>query len=124
MASEHRSWWPEWRCSRSARPASVPANWSASDYAWPQITLYPVPQLYGGRLLGRWRWLSSAARVPHRDERCPDELTLWAQFLQFPPITEVPEPLRGGSFIAVDVAYLGSADDVAPLLALFRACLL
>ena len=27
---------------------------------------------------------------------------------------------RGGSFIAVDVAYLGSADDVAPLLALFR----
>ncbi|HZM65740.1 MAG TPA: hypothetical protein VFC16_05510 [Nakamurella sp.] len=50
----------------------------------------------------------------------PDELTLWAQFLQFPPITEVPEPLRGGSFIAVDVAYLGSADDVAPLLALFR----
>lgn len=32
----------------------------------------------------------------------------------------MPEPLRGGSFIAVDVAYLGSADDVAPLLALFR----
>ena len=51
MASEHRSWWPEWRCSRSARPASVPANWSASDYAWPQIALYPVPQLYGGWLL-------------------------------------------------------------------------
>ena len=86
-----------------------------------QIALYPEPQLYGGRLLWpvemafpelhAFRTVTSGA---------PDELTLWAQFLQFPPITEVPEPLRGGSFIAVDVAYLGSADDVAPLLALFR----
>lgn len=41
----------------------------------------------------------------------PEELTMWAHLLQFPPIPEVPEPLRGGSFVSVDIAFLGSAED-------------
>ncbi|MGI8626464.1 MAG: hypothetical protein ACR2J5_07835 [Geodermatophilaceae bacterium] len=51
----------------------------------------------------------------------PDELTLWAHLLRFPPIPEVPELLRGGAFVSVEVAYLGSAEDCERLLTPLRA---
>jgi FAD binding domain len=83
-----------------------------------EIALFPAAQLYGGRML--WP-VEMAFPVLHafRDitENAPDELTVWAHFLQFPPIAEIPEPLRGGAFISVDVAYLGAAADGAALLA-------
>jgi hypothetical protein len=51
----------------------------------------------------------------------PDALSLWAQLLRFPPVPQVPERMRGGSFVAVDVALLGSAEDAEALLAPLRA---
>ena len=39
----------------------------------------------------------------------PRELTLWAHVMHFPPIPDVPEPLRGRSFVTVAATYLGSA---------------
>jgi hypothetical protein len=51
----------------------------------------------------------------------PDELTLWAHLVQFPPIPDVPEPIRVKSFVSVDVTYLGSADDAEQLLMPLRA---
>jgi hypothetical protein len=45
-----------------------------------------------------------------------DELTLWAHLIQFPPIPDVPELIRGKSFVSVDVACLGSADEAEELL--------
>ena len=38
----------------------------------------------------------------------PRELTLWAHVLHFPPWTEVPEPMRGRSFVNVAATYIGS----------------
>jgi hypothetical protein len=51
----------------------------------------------------------------------PDELTLWAHLLRFPPLPEIPEPLRGGAFVSVDVAFLGGADEAERLLAPLRS---
>ena len=51
----------------------------------------------------------------------PDELTLWAHLLRFPPLPELPDFLRGGSFVSVEAAHLGTAEEVAQLLAPFRA---
>jgi hypothetical protein len=36
-----------------------------------------------------------------------EEMMTWANLLQFPDLPEVPEPVRGGSFVVVMAAYLG-----------------
>jgi uncharacterized protein YbjT (DUF2867 family) len=87
-----------------------------------EFDLHPAPHVYGGRLL----WPAAMARPVLQafsavTAVAPDELTLWAQLLRFPPLPEVPEPLRGGSFTTVDLTYLGSAEDAEALLTLLRA---
>jgi hypothetical protein len=72
-----------------------------------EFQLYPIAEVYAGVLLfpiarGKevlhaWRnWL----------EDVPDEVTSVGRFLQFPPIPEIPEPLRGGSFVVVEATSL------------------
>ena len=87
-----------------------------------ELALYPAPHVYGGRLL----WPVQAAGPVLRAFRdtaaaAPEELTLWAQLLQFPSLPQVPPLLRGGAFISVDVAFLGATEDAEPYLADLRA---
>jgi UDP-N-acetylenolpyruvoylglucosamine reductase len=87
-----------------------------------EIRLHPAGHVYGGRLM----WPIEAAPQVLRAYRdatatAPDELTLWAHLLRFPPLEVIPEPLRGGSFVTVDATYLGSAEDADALLAPLRA---
>lgn len=86
-----------------------------------ELRLYPAPRLWGGRML----WPIAHAREVLRAwlQLCataPDELTAWAQLLRFPPLPEVPEPLRGGAFVSIEMTYLG-ADDPRGLLAPLQA---
>jgi berberine-like enzyme len=46
----------------------------------------------------------------------PEEVTSVGRFLQFPPIPDIPEPLRGGSFVVVEATYLGDEESAAELL--------
>jgi Berberine and berberine like len=46
----------------------------------------------------------------------PDEMTSWANVLHFPPLPEIPEPVRGRSFAVVMAAFLGSEADGRELL--------
>jgi len=52
----------------------------------------------------------------------PDEVTSIGRIMRFPPLPEVPEPLRGRAFALVEAAYLGDegtgADLIRPLRAL------
>jgi FAD/FMN-containing dehydrogenase len=87
-----------------------------------EIELYPAPHLYGGRLL----WPIEMARPVLTAFReitttAPETLTLWAHLLRFPPFPEIPEPMRGGAFVSVDVAHLGSAEEAEALLAPLRS---
>lgn len=86
-----------------------------------EVELHPVPHLYGGRMLWPLEMafpvLSAFAALTRS---APDELTLWAHLFRFPPMPEVPEPLRGRAFVSVDVTYLGSATDAEALLAPLR----
>src|ERR1700710_1794132 len=86
-----------------------------------EIQLHAVPQLFGGRIL--WP-IDMAQPVLNAYEdvtrHAPAELTVWAQLLQFPDLPQLPEMMRGGSFIAIDVAFIGSADDAERHLTPFR----
>ena len=38
----------------------------------------------------------------------PDEMTSVGRILQFPPIPEIPEPVRGQSFVVVEAIWSGA----------------
>ncbi|MFC7493387.1 MULTISPECIES: FAD-binding oxidoreductase [unclassified Nocardioides] len=50
----------------------------------------------------------------------PEEMTTWCSVIHFPPFPEVPEPVRGRSFVIVLVAHLGAEADGRALLAPLR----
>ena len=73
-----------------------------------KIRLYPVATVYGGNLFypadkakevyaHYRRWIANA----------PDELTSSVVLMNFPPFPEVPEFLRGQSFVIVRGCYSG-----------------
>lgn len=87
-----------------------------------EFRLHPAPHVYGGRLL----WPIEMARPVLRafaevTASAPDELTAWAHLLRFPPLPEIPEPLRGGAFVSVDLTFLGGAEEAERLLAPLRS---
>jgi FAD/FMN-containing dehydrogenase len=82
-----------------------------------EFELVPVPELYAGALFFPWErsdellhaWRAWTAEVP-------DELTSVARILQFPPLPQVPEPMRGRAFALVEAVYLGAAAAGAELI--------
>ena len=82
-----------------------------------ELALFEAPEMYGGQLLWPVEHAPAVLRA-FRDLSlvAPRELTLWAHVLHFPPIPDVPEPLRGRSFVNVAATYLGSAQMAEILL--------
>jgi hypothetical protein len=86
-----------------------------------ELELYPTPELYAGAMfwpveragevLRGWReWV----------ETVPDEVTSLGRILHFPPLPEIPEPMRGGSFVVVEAVFTGPESEGARLLAPLR----
>jgi FAD binding domain len=88
-----------------------------------ELELFPVRELYAGVLfwpqeraaevLQAWReWTAGL----------PDEMTSLGRLLNVPPLDEIPEPVRGRSFVVVEAAWLGDeaggSEQLAPLRAL------
>jgi FAD/FMN-containing dehydrogenase len=86
-----------------------------------ELELYPIREAYAGVLF--WP-LDRAADVLHAWAQwtggVPDELTSLGRLLQLPPLPEIPEPLRGRSFVVVEAAHLGDEAEAAALLAPLR----
>lgn len=85
------------------------------------IQLYPVETVYGGNLyypgdmarevMQRYReWIRTA----------PDALTTSVVLMNYPPFPQIPEPLRGKSFVMVRGCYAGSPDEGEALLKFWR----
>jgi hypothetical protein len=82
-----------------------------------EVELYSIPDIYAGVLFFPWErssdvlhtWLEWTAGVP-------DEVTSIGRILQFPPLEEIPEPLRGGRFAVVEAVYMGDEASGADLL--------
>ncbi len=82
-----------------------------------EVELHSIPDIYAGILFFPWErssevlhaWLEWTASVP-------DELTSVGRILQFPPLEEIPEPLRGGRFAMVEAVYMGDEASGSDLL--------
>ena len=87
-----------------------------------EFAVLPVRELYAGALffpvertadvLHAWTELLPAL---------PEELTSWATIIHFPPMPELPEAIRGRSFVIVMAAFLGTEADGRELLRPLRA---
>ncbi|MGH3037195.1 MAG: FAD-binding oxidoreductase [Gaiellaceae bacterium] len=82
-----------------------------------EFALYPVAEVYAGILFFPFE---RAAEVLNAwsvwVEDTPEEITSAGRLMQFPPIPDLPEHVRGRSFVMVEAAYLGSGADGDELL--------
>lgn len=87
-----------------------------------EVQLFELAEVYAGVLFFPWErstevlqaWLEWTRTVP-------DEVTSVGRILQFPPLPEIPEPLRGGRFVVVEAVVLGTESEGAELMAPLRA---
>jgi len=81
-----------------------------------EFALYPLMEVYAGWLmwpLERAQEVLTAWREWVRN--VPDTITSVGRMLQIPPLPQIPEPLRGRSFVVVEVAFMGGEEDGAEL---------
>ncbi|MCX6502971.1 MAG: FAD-dependent oxidoreductase [Microbacterium sp.] len=87
-----------------------------------ELQLYPIDEIVAGGLM--WP-LERAPEIAHawRDwaQTLPDGVTSLVRVLRYPPIPEIPEFLRGRSFVAVEAAIQADADAADSLLQPLRA---
>ena len=86
-----------------------------------EFNLFPLEQVYAGIL---WYPVDRATEVLKAwrawTEDLPDEMTSVGRILQFPPIPEIPEPVRGQSFVVVQAIWSGEPAEGERLLAPLR----
>jgi FAD/FMN-containing dehydrogenase len=88
-----------------------------------ELELVPLTHAYAGLL---WYPIERAGEVLHAWAQLtqadpPDELATAGRFLNLPPVPELPEPVRGKSFVAVEAVQLGDPATADELLAPLRA---
>ena len=76
-----------------------------------EFAVVPVRELYAGALFfGFERTTEVLHTWTALLDGLPDEITSWANIIHFPPLPEVPEPVRGRSFAIVNAAFLGTEE--------------
>ena len=88
-----------------------------------EFRLFPHAEAYAGAL---WYPIERASEVLHAwgeltRGSVPDELTTIGRLLNFPPIPQIPEPVRGKSFVIVEAYHTGEPAQADELLAPLRA---
>jgi FAD/FMN-containing dehydrogenase len=86
-----------------------------------ELALFDTPELYAGAMF--WP-VERAGEVLHawREwiETVPDTVTSLGRILHFPPIPDIPEPLRGNSFVLVEAVFTGPESEGVELVAPLR----
>jgi FAD/FMN-containing dehydrogenase len=87
-----------------------------------EFNLFPLEQIVAGLL---WFPVERSAEVLKAwrawTDTVPDEMTSVGRILQFPPIPDLPEEIRGKSFVVVQAFWLGDDEEGARLLEPLRA---
>lgn len=77
-----------------------------------EFELYPLAAVYGGNLFYSVERAREVLDLYARwSVDLPDEMTTAVTFLNVPPLPDIPEPLRGGSFIVVRGCYCGEEPE-------------
>src|SRR5262249_19586486 len=88
-----------------------------------ELRLIPTSESYAGILwwpIERDREILHAwAELTRHEMR--DELPTVGRYLRLPPLPDIPEPMRGQSFVVVEAIHLGDPEDADELLAPLRA---
>ena len=87
-----------------------------------EIELMPITHVFAGVLLfaqERAREVLQAWRA-WTEQELPDEISSVGRVLNVPPLPDVPEPLRGRSFVVVEAIYIGDEAEGARLVAPLR----
>jgi hypothetical protein len=86
-----------------------------------EFNLFPISEVYAGIL---WFPIERAKEVLRAWRKwtndLPDEMTSVGRLLQLPPIPQIPEEVRGKSFVIVEAIYLGDQAEGARLVAPIR----
>jgi hypothetical protein len=88
-----------------------------------ELRLFPIPEVYAGLL---WWSAEAAADVLQAWRRLtqsglPEEFSTSARLMNFPQAPDLPDHLRGRSFVVVDVIHLGTPEEADRLVAPLRA---
>lgn len=87
-----------------------------------EIRLYPVTSVYGGNLIYP---VERAREVLQRYrtwiETLPQEMTSSVVLINYPPLPEVPDPLRGRSFAQVRGCFAGPVEQGEALMRFWRS---
>ena len=88
-----------------------------------EFRLFPVTEAYAGAL---WYPVQRGSEVLHAWGELtrgdvPDELTTLGRFVNLPPIPQIPEQIRGKSFVLVEAYHLGDPAQADELLSPLRA---
>jgi hypothetical protein len=88
-----------------------------------EVGLRPLAEVYAGILWYPFERASEILQAWGELARggLPDELTTVGRLLQLPPLPEIPEPVRGKSFVVVEVIHCGDPEVANGLLAPLRA---
>jgi hypothetical protein len=82
-----------------------------------EIQLYAIPDIYAGVLFFPWE---RSSEVLHAwlewTDTVPDEVTSVGRIVQFPPLEEISEPVRGGKFVVVEAVYMGDEASASNIL--------
>jgi len=73
-----------------------------------EFALYPIASVYAGNLFYPLEIAEEVLELYSRwHEGLPEEVTSAVVFLNVPPMPEIPEPIRGGSFVVMRFCYTG-----------------
>jgi FAD/FMN-containing dehydrogenase len=86
-----------------------------------EFELLPISEIFGGACFFPIERAAEVFHTWHEFTRtAPDEVTSLARVMNFPPIPEIPEPMRGNSFAIVEAVALLPEAEATELLAPLR----
>ncbi len=86
-----------------------------------EFKLLPITEVYAGALFFPYERAGEVLEAWRRwTATVPDEVTSVGRMIQFPPLPEVPDFLRGKSFAVIEAAFIGSEERAAELFAPLR----
>jgi FAD/FMN-containing dehydrogenase len=79
-----------------------------------EFNLFPITEVYAGVLFFPVERAREVLRAWRQwTDELPDEMTSVGRIIQLPPLPDIPEPLRGNSFVIVEAIYSGDDFDEA-----------